>query len=199
MQTGSHWSQLFGEAVNGKMKGEKLRKVPSSLTTWKQWHERHPETTVYVNRKVPYQPQFTSATIRELATKPDGGPLKATDLVLALEGHIHSRVYPLKRLAEEPVVNDVFEEIPLLVVFSDDLSTAKIYDRRVDGRELTFKRSWLGGKLVDDETGTEWDSLTGSGKSGDLADQTLTPIPATYVLWYAWKGYRPDTSIFGES
>jgi len=197
-QTGSHWSQLFGKAVSGKMKGERLRQLPSSLTTWKQWRAGHPETTVYVNRRVPYESRFTAATIRELATKSSDG-LQPTDLVLALEGHIHAKVYPLKQLAGEPIINDRFEEVPILVVLSKDLSTAKIYDRRIDGRTLTFERSWFGEKLLDAETGSEWDILTGSAIDGSLLGQTLRPIPATYVLWYAWKAYRPDTAIHGES
>jgi len=196
-QTGSHWNQLFGKAVDGKMEGQKLKKLPSSLTTWKQWVDRHPETTVYINRRVPYQSQFTSATIRELANKPSGATLGATDLVLALEGHIDAKVYPLSRLANDRVVNDTFEDIPILVIMSEDLSTAKIYDRRLDGHALTFKTSWFGGKLVDSETGSEWDVLTGADVSN--ADRALQPIPATYVLWYAWKAYRPDTTIHGDS
>jgi hypothetical protein len=198
-QTRSRWNQLVGKAVEGKMEGAKLRTLPSTLTTWKHWRDSHPETTVYVNRRVPYQPLFTAATFRELATKSKTEGLGSTDLVLALEGHIQAKAYPVKRLVKEPVLNDTFEEVPLLVALSEDVSTAKIYDRRVDGRTLTFKRSWLGNKLVDAETGTEWDALTGSAIDGELSGKTLNPIPANYVLWFAWKGYRPDTAVHGES
>ena len=197
-QTGSRWNQLVGKAVSGQMEGERLRTLPSTLTSWEQWRESHPETTVYVNRRVPYQSQFTAASIRELATKDKSSELTQTDLVLALEGHIDAKAYPIKRLAKDPVVNDSFEQVPILVALSDDLSTAKIYDRRVDGRTLTFERSWFGGKLVDTETGTEWNLLTGQGINGSLSGQTLQPIPATYVLWYAWKTYRPDSAIHGQ-
>ena len=142
--------------------------------------------------------QTTAASIRELATKDKSSELTQTDLVLALEGHIDAKAYPIKQLAKDPVVNDSFEQVPILVALSDDLSTAKIYDRRVDGRTLTFERSWFGGKLVDTETGTEWNLLTGQGINGSLSGQTLQPIPATYVLWYAWKTYRPDSAIHGQ-
>lgn len=198
-QTRSRWNQLFGKATSGDMQGQRLEKVPSTVTTWKQWLARHPETTVYINRRVPYQPQFTSATIRELARKPASATLGATDLVLALEGHVKAKAYPLSRLAEARVVNDLFENVPIVVVITDDLATAKIYDRRVDDRALTFGRGWLSGALTDDQTGTEWDPLTGKALGGNLAGKALKPIPATYVLWYAWKGYRPDTAIHGDS
>lgn len=198
-QTGSHWSQLIGKAVSGKMEGKRLLQLPSSLTTWKRWRETHPETTVYVNRRVPYQSEYTAASIRALATKSASDDLQPTDLVLAVEGHIDAKAYPLKRLAGERAINDSLEEVPLLVALSRDLSTAKIYDRRLDGRTLTFEISWFGGKLLDIETGSEWDILTGTAIDGSLKDKALQPIPATYVLWYAWKAYRPDTAIYGES
>ncbi|MEE2752982.1 MAG: DUF3179 domain-containing (seleno)protein [Candidatus Latescibacterota bacterium] len=198
-QTRSRWNQLAGKAVEGKMEGEKLKPLPSTLTTWKRWRDVHPETTVYVNRRVPYQPFFTATTFRDLATGSRDGKLASTDLVLALEGHIKARAYPVKRLINQPILNDTFEEVPLLVALSDDISTAKVYDRRVDGKTLTFKQTWLGKNLVDTETGTEWDVLTGSAIDGELEGQTLTPITAKYVLWFAWKGYRPDTAVYGES
>jgi hypothetical protein len=198
-QTRSRWNHLAGKAVSGKMVGEKLRALPTSLTTWKQWRENHPETTVYVNRSVQYEPLFSAATFREVVTRNEGKTLGSTDLVLALEGHARAKAYPLKRLIDEPILNDTFEEIPLLVTHSNDISTARIYDRRVDGRTLTFKRSWFGNKLVDTETGTEWDVSTGAAVDGELLGQTLNPIPATQVLWFAWKGYRPDTVIHGDS
>ena len=47
-QTSSRWSQLFGNAVSGPMKGEQLVKLPSTMTTWAKWKALHPNTTVYV-------------------------------------------------------------------------------------------------------------------------------------------------------
>ena len=59
-QTGSRWSQLFGEAVDGPLEGEKLEKLPSIMTTWAKWRALHPETTVYVKPSVEYRARFTS-------------------------------------------------------------------------------------------------------------------------------------------
>ena len=45
-QTESLWSQVKRQAVTGPMTGTKLRKLPSTLTTWKKWKKRYPETEV---------------------------------------------------------------------------------------------------------------------------------------------------------
>lgn len=44
--TGSYWSQLLAQAICGPRTGETLTLVPSTVTTWSDWREAHPETTV---------------------------------------------------------------------------------------------------------------------------------------------------------
>lgn len=44
--TGSFWSQILARAICGPMKGASLRLVPSTVTTWRSWQERYPETDV---------------------------------------------------------------------------------------------------------------------------------------------------------
>ncbi len=48
--TDSLWSQLRGDAVAGSRTGERLRVVPAALTTWGDWHARHPDTQVLSER-----------------------------------------------------------------------------------------------------------------------------------------------------
>ena len=45
-KTESLWSQIMGEAVAGKLLGEKLNPIPISHTTWRDWLARHPKTKV---------------------------------------------------------------------------------------------------------------------------------------------------------
>ncbi len=44
--TESLWSQIMGEAVAGKLVGEKLNPIPISHTTWRGWLSQHPDTKV---------------------------------------------------------------------------------------------------------------------------------------------------------
>lgn len=36
-ETGSYWSQITGQAIRGPLVGEKLRHLPSVVTTWGEW------------------------------------------------------------------------------------------------------------------------------------------------------------------
>jgi hypothetical protein len=42
--TGSYWSQFLARAICGAREGERLRIVPSTVTTWGRWQAEHPET-----------------------------------------------------------------------------------------------------------------------------------------------------------
>jgi hypothetical protein len=45
-ETGTYWSQVTGEAMAGPLKGTKLTMLPTVQTSWKQWLEQHPDTTL---------------------------------------------------------------------------------------------------------------------------------------------------------
>ena len=44
--TQSLWSQLHEEAVTGPFKGQRLQALAADHTSWADWRERHPQTTV---------------------------------------------------------------------------------------------------------------------------------------------------------
>ena len=195
-QTNSRWSQLFGNAVSGSMKGEQLVKLPSTMTTWAKWKALHPNTTVYVKRSIPYNQRFTQETFEKIARMEDG-PIRSNDLVVGLEGHVSSRAYLVRRLAKNRLVNDMIEGQPIAVYLSEDLTTARVLDRKVEGKTLTLEIT-DSNRLQDRETGSAWDPLTGEAISGPMKGKKLEPLVSTYSLWFAWKKYRPDTEIYGE-
>ena len=45
-QTETLWSQILSKAINGPMKGQKLKMVPSSQTSWASWLQKQPNTKV---------------------------------------------------------------------------------------------------------------------------------------------------------
>ncbi|MBI2820350.1 MAG: DUF3179 domain-containing protein, partial [Acidobacteria bacterium] len=142
-QTKSWWSQLFGKAVDGPMKEKKLVKLPSTMTTWKKWKALHPDTTVYVKRGIPYDTFFTESQFAAQAKKGEG-PIEGSDLVLGVEGHVSAKAYLIRYLAAKGRVrNDFLEGQPIVVFLSEDLATARIFDRSLDGwlwdKTLTFR------------------------------------------------------------
>jgi len=45
-ETNSLWSQLEMKSVSGKMAGTNFNVLPSTLATWKEWREKHPDTLI---------------------------------------------------------------------------------------------------------------------------------------------------------
>ena len=45
-ETKSYWYQISGEALTGELAGKQLTILPSYLTSWKEWRDRHPGTVV---------------------------------------------------------------------------------------------------------------------------------------------------------
>lgn len=44
--TGSYWSQLLARAICGPRRGDDLEIVPSTVTTWGEWRDEHPDSRV---------------------------------------------------------------------------------------------------------------------------------------------------------
>jgi len=45
-QTGSLWSQIMSTAISGPLKGTAIPAIPIANTTWRDWHQRHPDSLV---------------------------------------------------------------------------------------------------------------------------------------------------------
>ncbi len=194
-KTRSWWNQLFGEAINGDQEGKKLRKVNSLMTSWKRWKSLHPQTTVYIKSSVPYHEQsdFSGEYIAGMATSGDG-PLEATDLIVGVEGHEQARAFLIRHLAQERIVHETLDGVPIIAWLSEDNATASILDGAIDGKKLTFSVA-ENDQIRDEETGSVWDPITGTAVSGLMKGKTLQAYPTTYSLWFAWNKYRPDTEL----
>jgi hypothetical protein len=196
-KTRSWWSQLFGEALKGDMKGQKLTKIPSAMTTWGKWKSLHPETTVYVKTSIPYNRRFTQDTFGKIADSGEG-PVMPKDIAFGVEGHVEAKAYLLRRLAKNRLRNDTLENRPILVYLSEDHATARIFVREVDGKALTFEQIDAD-RIKDHETGSIWDPISGGALEGPLAGKSMDQLSTTFVLWDVWKRYRPDTELVGET
>ncbi|MFB6111920.1 MAG: DUF3179 domain-containing protein [Halobacteriaceae archaeon] len=115
--------------------------------------------------------------------------------VLVLEAN-PARAYPVSILNYHEVVNDVVDGEPTAVTWCPLCGSAVVYDRRVEGRTLTFGVS---GKLADDdlvlydrETNSEWKQSSGKCLSGPLAGRELTVKPATMITEGDFRAQYPE-------
>jgi hypothetical protein len=199
-QTGSLWSQLLGEAVEGPLKGTKLEFVRSWQTTWEDWKARYPDTVAlekgFGGNYDPYTSYYNSSQSGVLGDNREDNRLYSKEFVVGVEQNGQAAAYPFSVLNEEPVVNDQVGETPILVVFNEESATGVVYDRRVGDQELSFSiaEDLI---LVDEATSTRWDGLTGEALDGPLAGERLNRLKSTSSFWFGWKDWYPETRVYG--
>ena len=180
-ETRSLWSQVTGASVKGKHSGDQLKPVPHTLTTWGEWKKLHPNT------KALSKPAGGNITI--LVADPEDRSYSAVLAARIGDKHI---AYPFSRL--NGVDNTDFYGVKALLFYDAGSKTALIFDRRVDGRTISFRHDSGAGAntvLVDNETGSKWKAFTGVATEGELQGKKLQPIRSHPMFWRNWRNYYP--------
>ena len=122
-------------------------------------------------------------------------PPPSSGRVIALLTREGPRAYPVGLLDRFEVVNDGDGSGAWVVARCPIVGTVAIFDRRVDGRTLTFENSaalWRDTSVMKDrETGTLWSAATGQGLYGPLAGHRLAPKPAFLSGMDVWSRDYP--------
>jgi hypothetical protein len=184
-ETKSLWSHILGEAMDGPLQGTLLEIIPSHMTDWGTWRKLHPATTV-VN---------LSRTSQEYRTEFYRDPDHFV-LGLILEGE-RPRAWSFADLKEAAVVNEEVGTLPVLVAFDPASHTAMAFERRASDRLLTFRERG-DGKLMDEQTASVWDRLTGRALEGPMAGNALKPLPAIVSYTTSWIVFHPQTEGLSE-
>lgn len=206
--TESWWSQLLATAIRGPRTGDRLSLVPSSLTSWGEWQQLHPNTAVllppphsntlrgpdatfeYFSPKYPRQREQLIGWTSGDRDRPD--PRR---LVVGVSANGEARAYPFDVVAEADVVNDRVGGLPVVITVTPG-RTLVAYERRLDGRVLEFEPG-------DDATlragGSRWRRADGHATAGPYDGRQLAPaadVPA--LFWKGWKSFYPDTTVYGS-
>ncbi len=219
-QTETWWQQATGEAIVGEFTGRQLTFVPASMVSWQDFKETHPDANV-LSRDTGYSRDYGSNPYKgyddvegspflyDGPETPDALPPMARVLTVELDDE--AVAYPFELLEEVRVVNDTVGDAPIVVLWASgtasaldagtvaagaDVGAATTYARELDGKTLTFVVE--GDRVVDEQTGTEWDVL-GRGVNGPLAGQQLEPAVGINYFWFSWAAFRPETRIYGPT
>ncbi len=152
-QTESLWLQVKREAVTGPLTGTKLQKLPSTVTTWKKWRRRHPETMVlspdtgysrdYEND--PYAEYYRSRTGLFSFLKPGPGAGEKT-LVVGVEIEGAAAAYPLGRLRQTGKITDTVGGRRISISFEPKTDLVRVSGQEGEKYEhlLTYWMVWKG-------------------------------------------------------
>lgn len=190
-QTDSLWVHVTGRAETGPMKGKQLTFLPSTVTTWAQWKEAYPHTLVLPGyRRGGFMGTYHGAT-------------RPGDLGLVVVVRFKGKLYPFPILNASPLVNDRFEDTPLLVYYSRKDGTAVAWGRKIDGRELAFEETTrtgeAGGKLLRDrETGSLWSWLRGEAVEGRLKGARLAGVSYNPILIDRFHAFYRNGPVYAK-
>jgi len=106
-ETSSLWHQLTGQAVTGPAAGRKLTALPTEISTWVDWRQAHPDSTVMAPdadskrkyKRDPYHSYRGSDVLRfPVEPLPPAGALAHKDLVAIVTHSGRDRVFALPYL-----------------------------------------------------------------------------------------------------
>ncbi|MCL6415569.1 DUF3179 domain-containing protein [Aestuariirhabdus sp. Z084] len=166
-QTESLWSQVLSRAVTGPMKDQPLELIAASHTSWKDWHNRYPDTLV-LSRETGYRRDYSRSPYGDYDQSPGVYfPVANRDdryhnkeVVLTLELNGQTRAWPFVELAryqQQSGANRLQDRIGTTAVtidFNLDARSARVLDS--DGQE----------------------------------------IPSVQAFWFAWIAFHPGTGVY---
>ena len=204
-ETGSWWQQVTGEAIQGPLKGQKLRPFFHDELTFGLWKQEKPKGRVLrpdesIERAGKYAPANWEERMTRVPVTTSAALDKALDpraLIVGVTVNGASCAYPFEVLLKQSPIIDELGHTPILIVLGDDKKSVRVFGRGVDDRKLEFfvKPNLSPLRLVDAESGTEWD-FSGRAISGPLTGKQLTKIAVLNDYWFDWKTYNPNTTIY---
>jgi hypothetical protein len=203
-ETGSWWQQITGEAIQGPLKGQQLRSVIHDELTFGLWKKENPQGRVLrpdeaIERAGKYAPADWETRMLKVpvATTTLDKTLAPRTLVVGIKVNNAARAYPFDAIVKQsPILDDVGGQ-PIIIVLGDDKKSVRAFQRTVEGRKLEFfvKPNVTPMRLVDAETGSEWD-FTGQAVGGKFTGKELQKLQALDDYWFDWKTYNPQTTIY---
>ena len=220
-QTNTLWNQFSGKPVLGELADTdvELSLIPVVLTSWQDWQEQHPETTVldlntgYGRIYLPgaaYGHYFASGdTMFPVWQRSELLDTKAQIYALNINGI--PKAYPVDVLAREKVVNDAVGDTSLVLVATRKPvqvsgvsarmglavkytagSEVRVYER---DEEQTF-RPGPDADTVLDAAGQTWQVTEEAliGPEGKRAPR----IGGHLSYWFAWYAFFPNTLVYGQ-
>ena len=207
--TGSNWSQIMLECVNGSLLGTGIETFPLVETTWKTWKEMYPSTKV-VSTETGYSRDYGRYPYGNYRTSHDFliFPVSNKDNRLPNKERVHgiflagsTRVYPLSVFGNSvTVIQESIDGRNIVVAgtASDNFAVSYISDPG-DGITLSFTPVQDQYPVImTDQEGNMWD-LFGTAVSGPRTGARLEHASSFMGYWFSFAAFYPDVTIYNPS
>jgi hypothetical protein len=179
--TGSVWSQPLGEAILGPRKGERLELLPSSLVTWRDWKEQHPDTVA-------------------LDAPNNRSGFDLDQMAIVVEIGPDSVAFPITELRQVQVANETVNGVPVAVVVDPVDDQWTVFARQLDDRIVEI--DVVDGQLAEVGGEARWDPVRGLAQVGEENLNLLpafTSFPKDYVTFFPEGAFWTSEGVFPVS
>ena len=204
-ETGSWWQQVTGKAIQGPLKGSQLRPVSLDELTFGLWKSEKPqgrvlrldEAVAQAGKYPPADWEARMAKVPVTTSQKIDAAVGPRTLVVGVSVNGVSMAYPFDTLLKQSPIIDTVGGAPIVIILGDDQKSVRAYQSSVDGRKLEFfvKQGGSPLRLIDAETGSEWD-FTGRSVAGALSGKQLKKLSVLNDYWFDWKTYHSDSGIY---
>ena len=185
-ETGSIWSQPWGAAIDGELKGTRLELIPAAIEPLQSWTDRHQDSLVLV------VDGSTHAGLLE--------PARMIDFfVIGVMLGDAASAYRYADVASAGVINDRVGSQPIAVFAEAETGQINVFLARLPGEDfsLTFQRR--GRRFVDEQTGSTWSQFTGKATAGPLEGRRLQRLAFVSSYDWAWEDFFPHSRLYDPS
>lgn len=207
--TNTVWNAFTGIPAFGDLASTdiELPLLPAVVTTWSDWLEDHPDTSVlsldtgfprdYTNGGA-YSSYFNSSDLMFPSFQQDTENVQNKEMIFGLNFDDMPRAYPLEILADEPVINDSLAGVNIVIIsettperdfFEPGGAAVRAYNRG----DLTLSATDNAGEFVD-EDGAIWQLTEDALVTDD--GRRLERIPGHLAFWFGWYGFYPETDLY---
>lgn len=185
--TESYWNQIEGKAIVGPRTGQELDLKFSSITTWKDWKEGHPDTKVLSRDTGIYPPStYSGDPYSGYKASENVGfgvnnvdeRLPAKELVYGVKVEGTSKAYTEKALNQEELIRDRIGNKSIILFKSPADGTVKAYS------------------FEENISNTEFELSEEDLKNLDSKVEELKSLNPRGFYWFAWSKFNSETELY---
>lgn len=202
-ETGSHWSQMEQQCVNGENFKQHVKTYPVIETTWKTWKAMYPKSKVVstetgYNRDYHSYPYFDYKENTDVffPTANENDTLHPKERVYGVIQNTSVICFPLTdfKLGITLKMDTLFDK-PAIVIGSAPENFVVIFENNLNGKSIDAKivRNALPG-IIGDSNGNVFD-VFGYCVSGPDKGSRLQPMNGFIAYWFAWAAFYPDVIL----
>lgn len=189
--TKSWWRQATGDAIAGKLKGEKLPEIFSTQASLHEWLRLNPNSLV-----MQADPSFTasydstlkyeSGESKSKLTGTDSLSWKDKSWVVGVKTGNKSKAYDWNKLKAQRIIRDKIDNTNVLLIMASDNKSFFAFEAPANDTAATIQNDTLFFNNYKYR-------LDGSGINTLAA---LKRLPVSQEFWHSWRTFHPETQVY---